>query len=664
MFSPFPRGSAFAVLLLATLFSACELERAPLASPTPTPVQPAPLAKPSRAAGSIIVHYHRTDADYDAANLYTWDGNDKHQPSPHERRPVGIDDFGAIFQLDRSDYGNSDRIGLITRLGTDWSRKDGGDKFWTPELGDEVWVISGHDKVWQERPAPLPPRDRPDNREFPFNADAVLGATYSTESTTFRLFAPTAGAVRVILHDEATGGAGRTETPMTPADNGIWEGTIPGDLQGKFYTYALTGPGLDSEREVVDPYATNTVASSTRARITSMTRSTSEGPPVASPTDMVIYEMQMRDFTIDPSSGVKNRGLYLGFAESGTRLPTDPHIKTALDHLSELGVTHVQLMPVQDFENDESKRAYNWGYITQNYFSPEGMFATDERNDSRIRELKALIAALHGRGIGVLLDVVYNHTSENAPFSRIVPGYYYRHLADGSLANGSGCGNEFRSEAPMARKLMIDSLAFWVREYGVDGFRFDLMALHDRETMREAENTLRAIDPDIVLYGEPWMASTTPLEEKTDKTALSEVPVGAFNDDFRNALKGAPDGSESGSIQDGSQTEALKSAMRVSDWFPEPTQSINYMTCHDNLVLWDKLKLSMPGASEDLLKRTMKLGYLALITSQGVPFVHGGEEFARSKVATTIPTTHRIRSIEWTGRSSGPIEISSSTSGT
>jgi pullulanase len=277
------------------------------------------------------------------------------------------------------------------------------------------------------------------------------------------------------------------------------------------------------------------------------------------------------------------------------------------------------------------------------------VFASNPADDSRVRELRALIAALHARGIGVIMDVVYNHTSDNALFPFVVPHYYYRHMADGSLANGSGCGNEFRTEAPMARKFIVESLKFWAKEYDVDGFRFDLMALVDQETMREAEREPRASNPNIVLYGEPWAAGATPLGAKTDKAALHQVPVGAFNDDFRNALKGSPDGRDAGFIQNGSKRDSLKNAMLVSAWLDSPAQSINYMTCHDNLVLYDKLKVSMPGASEQQLKDAMKLGYLALFTAQGVPFIHGGEEFARSKGgnANSYDAPDSVNQVDW-----------------
>jgi pullulanase len=409
------------------------------------------------------------------------------------------------------------------------------------------------------------------------------------------------------------------------------------------------GAGLAGE-ETLDPYATNTVNSSTRARITPPTPAP---VPLAqrpgAPEDRIIYEMHVRDFTSAPNSGIGAPGLYMGWTQGNARLVGQGAIKTGVDHLVELGVTDVQIMPVQDFANDEATRTYHWGYITTAFLSPEGMYASNPADDSRVHELKALITALHERGIGVIMDVVYNHTSESAPFGTLVPNYYYRRMADGTPANGSGCGNEFRSEAPMVRKYILDSLKYWVREYGVDGFRFDLMALIDRETMTEIVTKLHAINPAIAIYGEPWTGGDSPLGTKTDKTALLQVPAGAFNDDFRNALKGEPDGSEPGFIQNGSNREALEKAMQVSDWFAGPGQSINYMTCHDNLVLWDKLKLSMPGATDDLLKRTAKIGYLVLLTSQGVPFMQGGEEFGRTKGgdSNSYVSPDSVNEVDW-----------------
>ncbi|HEY4285174.1 MAG TPA: type I pullulanase [Chthoniobacterales bacterium] len=476
-----------------------------------------------------------------------------------------------------------------------------------------------------------------------------LGAMYTRRATTFRVFAPNSKSVSVILYDKSAGGDGRMVCSLKQQGNNLWDITVQGDLHGKFYTLLLDENDPKRKREVLDPYATNSVANSSRGRITPMTRAVAPGPQLASATDAIVYEMHVRDFTISPSSGVTNAGLYAGWTESGTRLPNDAKIETALDHLTELGVTHVELMPVQDFQNDEASRRYNWGYVTSDFFSPEGMFASNPDDDSRVRELKALITELHSRGIGVILDVVYNHTADNSSLMSIAQDYYYRRAPNGSLANGSGCGNEFKSEAPMARRLILDSLKFWATEYGVDGFRFDLMALIDQETIRQADRELRKIKPGILLFGEPWTGGTTPLREKTDKTAIRQVPAGAFNDDFRNALKGSPDHDDGGWIQNGSKRDALKSAMLISDWYATPGQSINYMTCHDNLVLWDKLVQSMPDANDALRIETMKLGYLALFTSQGVPFIHGGEEFARTKGGNnnSYESPDSVNEVDW-----------------
>lgn len=478
----------------------------------------------------------------------------------------------------------------------------------------------------------------------------AFGVTLTPRAATFRLFAPTAHSVYLVLYDHAGGSLGRRELPLLQKEENTWELEVKEDLRGKFYTYRLEGPNVDSKKELLDPYATNAVASSTRGRLTELPQPLASGPAVQSPTDMVIYEMQVRDFTIAPNSGAQHRGLYLGWTESGTHLPDDSRIRTTLDHLSELGVTHLELMPVEDFENDESHPTYNWGYITSCFFSPEGMFATNPNDDSRIRELRTLIAALHARGIGVIMDVVYNHTSGSASLLSLAPQTYYRHWPDGRLANGSGCGNEVQSENPIARQLIIDSLKFWVREYGIDGFRFDLMALIDQDTMRQAASELRKLNPSIVLFGEPWAGGSSPLTNPADKGAVYHLePIGAFNDDFRNALKGLPDGGDPGWIQNGSKAGALKEAFRVSNWFASPAQSINYMTCHDNLVLWDKLKVSMPGANDELLIETMKLGYVALFTAPGVPFFLGGEEFARSKGGNnnSYETPDSVNQIDW-----------------
>jgi len=474
-----------------------------------------------------------------------------------------------------------------------------------------------------------------------FYTEAPLGIVYAPERTLFRTFAPTATAASVVLYNNPTGVTGKRVEPMQLVGKGVWETALAGDLEGLFYTYLFEGHVVKPQAEVVDIYAINTVNSTSRARITDLSRTDPEdwdklkaGPPLSAPPDAVIYELHIRDLTMDPESGVQGRGKYLGWTEAGTRLGGEGDIKTALDHIEELGATHVQILPVQDFEYDEYEAPYFWGYMTNAFNSPEGMYASDPSDESRIRELKSLVAALHARGIGVVLDVVYNHVGAGATFDDHVPSYYFRHFPDGKLSDGSGCGNDFRSEAPMARKFIVDSLLFWMDEYGVDGFRFDLMALIDLDTMIAVESALRAVRPDILIYGEPWSAGHSHIDGRwTDKGALAETAqLGAFNDDFRNVLKGSPSGEEKGFIQNGYFRDTVFEGIKGQpNWVPTPCQTINYMTCHDNLTLWDKLVHTSPDAPEEEITLSVKLGYLLLLVAQGVPFIHGGCEFGRTK---------------------------------
>lgn len=685
--------------------------------------------KLSTPGNLVTFHYHRFDGMYEDVSIWTWDPGQQRTPPDNELLPSGRDAYGLVFEMDRSLYANGtpDRIGLLPRQAASWNRKDGSDRYLTPEFGSEAWLIAGNNRLYARIPDIAPhvisahldqrnlvgielshaipaaslsanavtlsdasgrtipateitlesgadagtriqfrtaepldpvsveyfakvggfgnpvsavPRGLLDDPDLYSAPDVVMGTVWSPADTVFRVFAPTAHEATVVLYDAATGDAGRLPHPMAKAAHGIWELRIAGNLDGRFYAFRFDGPGLNPGVDVVDIHATNTVDSTRRARITDFSKTNPpgwtkppRGPQIGSPVDAVIFEMHVRDFTIAPNSGTRNKGMYLGFAESGTRLASDPSITTGLDHLVELGVTHVQLLPVQDFQNEEAPRLFNWGYVTNAFNSPEGLFATDLMGDARVRELKTLIAALHARGIGVILDVVYNHTGEGAFFDPTVPGYYYRMLHDGSRANGSGCGNEFRTEAPMARKFLIDSLKFWVTEYGVDGFRFDLMALLDSETMRLADAELRKIRPDILLYGEPWQSGGSPLRHMTDKGGITGTGIGAFNDDFRNAIKGSPDGEGQSFLQRGFERGNVEKGMEGSwrTWAKSPAQTINYMTCHDNLVLYDKLKISRKDADDAAIQEMMRLGYLILFTSQGVPFFHGGEEFARSK---------------------------------
>ncbi len=476
---------------------------------------------------------------------------------------------------------------------------------------------------------------------IPLEDQDFLGLRWTPEKSVFRVFAPTATRVTLHLFPSADGADSSAQHDLTEEADDIWEVVVDGNLEGQFYAYQLEGAGLNPEQFAVDLYATNTVNSGTRARITDLDKTNPPNwdqlkvaPELKSPVDAVIYELHIRDLTSSPTSGVSKGIGYLGWTEGGTRLPSHDNITTALDHMQELGVTHVQILPVHDFENDETAGQFNWGYMTNGFFSPEGMYASNISDDSRIRELKQLIAALHQRGIGVILDVVYNHTGNHAEFNKFAPNYYYRQYDDGRYSNGSGCGNDFRTESKMGRRLIVDSVKYWVEEYGVSGFRFDLMALMDTGTMRMIEDELYELNPDIILYGEPWTSGHTPMKgSPLDKNNLKSVGIGAFNDDFRNALKGYPDGDGPGFIQNdtGKLNALIDGIAAQTPWIPAPAQSINYMTCHDNLVLFDKIEISRPKATEREIVDMMHLGYLTLFAAQGVPFIHAGEEFARHK---------------------------------
>ena len=487
--------------------------------------------------------------------------------------------------------------------------------------------------------------------------DAELGATYSPQRTVFRVFAPTALAVKVVVADQAEGPAGVADYPMTRGPRGVWEAVVEGDLAGRFYAYKLSGPGFVEHAEIRDIYAVCTQNRAPRSLIVDLRATDPPGfrehecVPLASPVDAVIWETHVRDFSIAPSSGIRAKGRYLGMTETGTRLPAAPDVRTGLDHLVELGVTHVQLMPVQDFDNDESAPAYDWGYMPVSFNSPEGWYAGSIAGPARIRELKQLIQALHERGIGVILDVVYNHTSERATFEQLVPGYYYRMTADGRFHNGSGCGNELNTENPMARKFIIDSMSYWVREYRIDGFRIDLMGLYDLETLRRIRDALTALHPGLLIYGEPWAGGPTPLRPVSDHAQVRGTGLGAFNDRFRDAIKGGRDDYEPGYIQAGRHPEGIVHGLMgsVHDWSIHPTDTVNYFETHDNLTAWDKLLVSTPDVPDAVRRRMMRLASLILLTSQGAVLLHGGQEFCRRKkgCSNSYNQPDSINQINW-----------------
>jgi pullulanase len=487
---------------------------------------------------------------------------------------------------------------------------------------------------YQTLPLPHPADDIISNQ--------TLGAIYSPEQTIFRVWAPTANQVTLHLYEAPTGGRAKL-VAMRKHEDGSWDAASLGDLRGVYYTYTAKGddPRFDPHREVIDPYAKAVTNHDGRGIVVHDETPVADRPSFPA-SESVIYEMHIRDFTIDPDAGIQRRGKYLGLTESGTHLTGRVDVTTGLDHLVELGVNVVQLLPIGEFHNNKSEDEYGWGYDAVHHFSPEGWYATERFDARRVREAKQMIDALHRRGIRVTLDVVFNHTFEAIAdgrvysFEGLVPGYYYRLQQDGSYWNGSGTGNEFRSEAPMVRRYIVDCLRHWVTEYKVDGFRFDLMGLMDHETLRLITRKLHEIDPHILIYGEPWAGGSTPIQV-THKGAQRSQGWAVFNDHFRDAIKGdvfkARDG---GFAQSGLDVYDIKRGIcgSIDDFTDSPLEAINYVECHDNHTLWDRLVISTidNATINDADRRAMdKLAAAVIFTSQGIPFIQAGQEFLRTK---------------------------------
>ena len=472
-----------------------------------------------------------------------------------------------------------------------------------------------------------------------------LGTVYRKSNTRFRLWAPTAERVRICFYEAGDGGKPLEIKDMYPDEGGTWVYAKSGDLHKCYYTYLVTVDGI--ERESNDPYNKATGVNGKRSMVVNLEETNPKGfendhgPEVNKWTDIVVYETSVLDTTMDASCGAKHPGKYLGLAEKGTK--TKEGIATGLDHIVDLGVTHVQLMPCYDFGSiDESRPKdpqYNWGYDPVNYNVPEGSFSTDPfHGEVRIKEFKKMVQALHQQGLGVIMDVVYNHTYEvdGNCFHKCVPGYYYRQREDGSYSNASGCGNEIASERYMVRKFIIDSLKYWTKEYHIDGFRFDLMGVLDIKTMNQIAKELKAINPSIILYGEGWTGgdSTLPVEDRALKHNMSRLNgVGAFSDDIRDAIRGDVFIQNDIGFVGGREwrEESIRSSIASAPWAKNPEDIVNYISCHDNLTLWDKLGAACPNASKEEKLAMNRLAATIVFTAQGIPFFLSGEEFARSK---------------------------------
>lgn len=488
--------------------------------------------------------------------------------------------------------------------------------------------------------------------------------TYTPEQTVFKLNAPVRPVLR--LYNAGTGGKLVKTVKLRPAGKNLWTATVKGDLKGRFYTFDMgrgqtpgvfaKAVGVNGARgAVIDIASTNPQGWETDRR-----------PATKSPADLVVYEMHHRDFSIDASSGLQHKGKFLALTEPG-----------AIAHLKELGVNAIHILPSFDYASvDEShleRPQYNWGYDPLNYNVPEGSYSTDPYTPAvRIREFKQMVQALHKAGIRVILDVVYNHTFDlkGSNFERTYPGYYYRYKADGTPSDGSGCGNETASEQPLMRRFMIESVKYWINEYHIDGFRFDLMGIHDIETMRQIRAEVNKIDPTIFIYGEGWSAGTCayPQEKLAMKANMKQLPgIAAFSDEMRDALRGPfSDDSKGGflarvpgteeSLKFGivggvahPQVDMSKVNYSKEVWANEPTQMVAYVSCHDDMCLTDRLRASIPGISTDELVRLDLLAQTAVFTSQGVPFILSGEEMLRDKkgVHNSFNAPDSINHLDW-----------------
>ena len=476
-----------------------------------------------------------------------------------------------------------------------------------------------------------------------------LGAVWSPDSTTFKVWAPTAEQVQLALYKSGTAGTDdlMNKIHMTKIEKGVWSITVDGNLNGTYYTYFVTNDG--KETEACDPYARTTGVNGNRAMVIDLTATNPEGwsmdtspNKIKNYTDAVLYELHVRDFSIDESSGVSaaHRGKFLAFTEKGTK--TAGGAVTGVDYLKELGVTHVHLLPSYDYGSVDESRLdepqFNWGYDPVNYNVPEGSYSTDPfHGEVRVKEMKQMVKALHDNGINVVMDVVYNHVydADTFCFNKIVPGYFSRQNADGTYSNGSYCGNDTASERTMVQKYIVDSIFYWADEYHIDGFRFDLVGLLDTETINKLVEKVHAKYPNVIFYGEGWDLPTA-VEEghllAIQKNADKTPDFAYFSDNIRDLIAGR-NGEETGFVSGaaGCEEEIGECFMAQTPWCPKPTQTVNYVSCHDNYTLMDKLRITKPDASREELIRMNKLSAAVYMLSQGIPFIHAGEEFLRIK---------------------------------
>ena len=516
---------------------------------------------------------------------------------------------------------------------------------------------------------------------YPTYSGDDLELTVNDAGTSFRLWSPKAQEAKVKIYNQGHGGNPVMVLPMTfHPENGTWTAAVDDKLYGKFYTFQILHNGKWLQ-ETPGVWAKAVGVNGERAAILDLATTNpagwenDKGPKVDNFTDVIVYEMHHRDMSMHPSSGIANKGKFLALTEAGTLSPDS--LATGIDHLKELGITHVHILPSYDYNSvDEMNlqlNTYNWGYDPLNYNVPEGSYSTNPSDPAtRIREMKEMIKTLHDNGIGVIMDVVYNHTAGNddSNFELTAPGYYHRHRNDGSYSDASGCGNETASDLKQMQDFIVNSTKYWADEYHIDGFRFDLMAIHDIETMNRVTAELKEVNPSIFVYGEGWTAGDSPLpvEQRALKENVSKMTdIAVFSDDLRDAVKGHYTNAADRGFATGKPglEETVKIGIVAATAHPQvdytkgnnskfayassPEMIVNYVSCHDDLSLTDKLKKSMAGESEEAMREAAKLAQTIVFTSQGTPFMFAGEEVWRDKkgVHNSYKSPDSINAIDW-----------------
>ncbi|MGH1283910.1 type I pullulanase [Bacillus toyonensis] len=505
-----------------------------------------------------------------------------------------------------------------------------------------------------------------------------LGNIYTPQHTKFRVWAPTASEAKLVTYKKWNDKIG-TEINMQQGEKGTWKAEIKGNQKGLFYTYKVKIG--DKWTEAVDPYVRAASVNGDKGVVIDLNETNpkkwkaNKKPEFKNPEDAIIYELHIRDLSIQPESGIKQKGKYLGVTEKETKGPEG--VKTGLDHMKDLGVTHVQFLPIFDYAsvNEETlnEPQYNWGYDPKNFNVPEGSYSTNPYEPTvRITELKQMIQVLHDNNLRVVMDVVYNHmyNAAESNFHKLVPGYYYRYNEDGTFANGTGVGNDTASERKMMRKFMVDSVTYWAKEYNLDGFRFDLMGIHDYETMNEIRKAVDQIDPSIILHGEGWDLNTPLAAElkANQKNAEKMKGIAHFNDNIRDGLKGSVFEEKENGFVNGKQNmeDRIKKGITAgidydtnSSTYQDPEQVLTYVEAHDNHTLWDKLELTNPGDSAEVRKQMHKLSSSILLTSQGIPFLHAGQEFMRTKYGdhNSYKSPDSINQMDWLRRAAYNNEV-------